>query len=152
MSRYPNAYIIGRTVEPGRVATVTVLCPRCGDRHTHGDSLGHRAAHCAASWARPNNGYVLTELPAGTGVPPAPALSCAGCDRVIGKAAGHFVDDVGRVLCGRCRNKPTQRAHAELYPECVEPFCRVREHAKASGTRAGAAAALGLWPRPKPIT
>jgi len=50
----------------------------------------------------------------------APAFDCAACGRRIGKTAGHNVTDDGRVLFDHARG--------------------------VAGTRAGVAAALGLWP------
>jgi hypothetical protein len=81
----------------------------------------------------------------------APAFDCAACGRRIGKTAGHNLTDDGRVLCGRCLG--TRRLHARLYPDCPVAWHDLFDHARGvAGTRAGVAAALGLWPERTALT
>lgn len=51
----PDAPIVKRSGD-----VVTVDCPYCARRHTHGALLGHRVAHCGQAH-RPNDGYYLTD-------------------------------------------------------------------------------------------
>ena len=75
----------------------------------------------------------------------APAFDCAACGRRIGKTAGHNLLDDGRVLCSRCLG--TKALHRDLYPGCPMAWHDLFGHARGvAGTRAGVAAALGLWP------
>ena len=74
---------------------------------------------------------------------PAPALNCARCRRRIGKGAGHFLIEGDRVVCSRCLGKD---AHADLFPECPKYWHDTIDHLDSTGTRAGIAAHLGLWP------
>ncbi len=75
----------------------------------------------------------------------APAFDCAACGRRIGKTAGHNLLDDGRVLCSRCLG--TRRLHRDLYPGCPVAWHDLFDHARGvAATRAGVAAALGLWP------
>lgn len=74
---------------------------------------------------------------------PAPALDCAVCHRTIGKAGGHYLTVEKHVVCGRCLTRP---AHAALYPACPEKWHDTLDHLDSTGTRAGTAWALGLWP------
>ena len=60
----------------------------------------------------------------------APALDCTECHKRIGKSRGHNVHHDGRVLCTRCVER------GDLYNQ-LRYVC---------GTRAGTAAALGVWP------
>jgi hypothetical protein len=73
----------------------------------------------------------------------APPLDCAGCSRRIGKKAGHYLTEDGRVVCSRCL---TQAVHAALYPGCPHRWHDTLDHLASTGTRAGIAAKLGLWP------
>lgn len=79
----------------------------------------------------------------------APALACSNCRRTIGRRAGHFIIDAEAgpvVLCGRCIGS-TRQVHASLFPSCPEHWHDLHDHpGVSSATRAGAAAALGLWP------
>lgn len=75
---------------------------------------------------------------------PAPALECFACRRVLGKRAGHFLTDGARVLCSRCIWRGD--LHLALWPDCDCPDHLPVDHTEAQGTRAGTAAALGLWP------
>lgn len=74
---------------------------------------------------------------------PAPPFGCARCGRRLGKAAAHFLIEGGRIVCSRCLDRP---AHADLFPACDVRYHDVLDHERASGTRAGIAAHLGLWP------
>ncbi len=74
---------------------------------------------------------------------PAPAFDCARCGRRIGKTAGHYLIEGDRVICSRCLAHP---AHAELFPGCERRWHDVLDHLQTTGTRAGIAARLGLWP------
>lgn len=40
------------------------FCPHCRTHHTHGNSAGHRVAHCANSAHHPH-GYYIVERPRG---------------------------------------------------------------------------------------
>lgn len=60
---------------------------------------------------------------------PAPAFGCAICDRQIGKPRTHYVLKDDRVICSRCIDS------RDLYDDL-----------KCSGTRAGIAHVVGLWP------
>lgn len=73
----------------------------------------------------------------------APGLDCALCGHPIGKQALHALTGDGRVLCGRCLDRP---AHATLYPDCPKRWHDVHDHPLTTGTLAGIAAHLGLWP------
>lgn len=104
--------------------------------------------------------WVARELPRGSGrwravnepgtqhPHSAPQLECSLCDRVIGKAAAHFLIDGSHVLCGRC-SRATD-AHARLFPDCPERWHDIFDHPISQGTRAGIAAALGIWPATPP--
>lgn len=94
-----------------------------------------------------SKGYSIIRDGKITNVPwPAPALDCAACGRVIGKTAAHNVTDDMRVLCSRCLTGG-QRKHAAFFPGCEVPWHDMHDHLKhVAGTRAGAAAALGVWP------
>lgn len=87
-----------------------------------------------------------------TPVPPmrkAPALICAGCNRPIGKKRLHLVaetDQGNRVVGGCCLGSTTRPLHRSLWPSCPELWHDVYDHSSSSGTRAGVAALLGLWP------
>jgi len=74
---------------------------------------------------------------------PAPAFDCAFCGRRIGKTTTHYLIDGDRILCVRCLTKPV---HAALLPDCPHRWHDPLDHKGASGTRAGIAAHLGLWP------
>lgn len=74
---------------------------------------------------------------------PAPAFDCTRCRRRIGKRAGHYLIDGGRVVCARCLDRA---AHSELFPDCEIRWHDVLDHKGSQGTRAGIAAHLGLWP------
>jgi DNA-directed RNA polymerase subunit RPC12/RpoP len=76
-------------------------------------------------------------------VKPAPAFDCARCGRTIGKAATHYRTEDNRITCSRCL---TKAAHASLFPDCPERWHDVLDHPGSSGTRAGIAHVLGLWP------
>lgn len=79
---------------------------------------------------------------------PAPPLDCAACQRTIGKGSGHNLTDDRRVLCMRCLFR--RDLHGTFWPDCPLPWHDMFDHTSGvSGTRAGVAAALGLWPTPK---
>jgi predicted amidophosphoribosyltransferase len=73
----------------------------------------------------------------------APPLNCAHCGRRIGKTAGHFLTEGERLLCSRCL---TKTVHAELFPDCPKRWHDPLDHLECTGTRAGIAHRLGLWP------
>ena len=76
----------------------------------------------------------------------APALDCSLCGRIIGKSGGHNVLDDGRIVCASCLLTGT-RGHARMFPDCPATWHDPGDHARqVGGTRAGTAAALGLWP------
>lgn len=76
---------------------------------------------------------------------PAPPLDCAACGRTISKRRGHNLTEDRRVLCGRCLDD--KATHALLWPTCVKDWHDAYDHTPSvAGTRAGVAAALGLWP------
>jgi hypothetical protein len=74
---------------------------------------------------------------------PAPAFECARCARRIGKRRTHYLVGAGRVVCALCLERPH---HAGLFPDCGKDWHDVLDHLVTSGTRAGVAAHLGLWP------
>ena len=74
----------------------------------------------------------------------APAFDCAVCKRTIGKTATHCLTDDKRVLCKRCAWG--KNAHAKLYPDCPVRWHDAYDHDSCTGSRAGIAAHLGLWP------
>jgi hypothetical protein len=76
-------------------------------------------------------------------VKPAPAFDCAHCGRRIGQTASHWLTEGNRVLCARCLGRA---AHADLYPDCEHRWHDVLDHEGSTGTRAGIAAHLGIWP------
>jgi hypothetical protein len=76
-------------------------------------------------------------------VKPAPPLDCVNCKRQISKSRTHYLIEGDRVACGRCLGRD---AHAGLFPACPERWHDVLDHPGSSGTRAGVAARLGLWP------
>jgi hypothetical protein len=59
----------------------------------------------------------------------APALDCSSCGRQIGKGRAHFLMKNRQVWCARC----------------IDRYDRY-DDLEASGTRAGIAHVLGLWP------
>jgi hypothetical protein len=59
----------------------------------------------------------------------APALDCSSCGRRIGKRGGHYLMKNRQVLCGRCIDR------LDRYDDL-----------DSTGTRAGIAWRLGLWP------
>lgn len=76
---------------------------------------------------------------------PAPALDCAACGHTIPKRASHNATYDGRILCMKCLTAP--RLHGDWYPDCMDGWHDVQDHLRyVAGTRAGVAAALGLWP------
>jgi len=76
---------------------------------------------------------------------PAPPLDCEACGRTIGKRAGHNATADLRIICTKCLWK--RHLHSEWFPDCPERWHDMQDHAKyVAGTRAGLAAALGLWP------
>lgn len=79
---------------------------------------------------------------------PAPALDCSCCSRRIGKTSAHYLLDDNRVLCGRCLGK--RRIHSVLFPACPVAWHDPQDHLQCSGTRAGIAHMLGLWPTANP--
>lgn len=81
---------------------------------------------------------------------PAPALDCAHCGRTIGKRAAHYRTFDQRVMCGRCISD--RRLHSQLWPACPHAWHDNYDHLAAIGTRAGVAAALGLWPIAQGVT
>lgn len=48
---YPHVYPIGETK-----ATWVIVCPYCGEVHSHGKVTGHRTSHCEKN---DNIGYVI---------------------------------------------------------------------------------------------
>lgn len=75
---------------------------------------------------------------------PAPPLDCAICERRIGKTAGHYLLDGGRLACRRCVE--TRSLHGRVFPDCPARWHDLLDHLDSTGTRAGIAAKLGLWP------
>jgi hypothetical protein len=86
----------------------------------------------------------------------APQFRCAACRRWIGKrslillgikTAPHRAAPLA--LCVPCMDRPDpQAAHARWYPDCPHAWHDIYDHHDhATGTRAGIAAVLGLWPR-----
>ncbi len=73
----------------------------------------------------------------------APPFDCANCGRRIGKTATHYLTEGNQVACSRCLTRP---AHASLFPDCPEAWHDTLDHSGSSGTRAGIAAHLGIWP------
>ena len=82
---------------------------------------------------------------------PAPPFDCADCGRRIGKTRGHILIGypetltVDRVVCPRCMLS-TRTLHARFYPNCDVTWHDLHDHPSCSGTRAGIAHVLGLWP------
>ena len=74
---------------------------------------------------------------------PAPALDCTVCRRTIGKTRSHYLTEGDHVACPRCL---TRAARASLFPDCPERRHDLVDHLKSTGTRAGIAHVLGLWP------
>jgi hypothetical protein len=73
----------------------------------------------------------------------APALDCCACGRRIGLRAGHYLLEDRRLVCGRCLTRPV---HARLFADCPHRWHDPLDHLDSTGTRAGIAHALGLWP------
>jgi hypothetical protein len=77
----------------------------------------------------------------------APALSCGICGRRLGKAAGHYLLEGGHLACTWCIESGQRGGHhAALYPDCPHRWHDLLDHLATTGTRAGIAATLGLWP------
>jgi hypothetical protein len=84
---------------------------------------------------------------------PAPAFDCAACRRRIGKTTSHVLlgergdHSADRLICVRCMNKGRHWGlHTRFYPHCPTHWHDLYDHPSCSGTRAGAASLLGLWP------
>lgn len=73
----------------------------------------------------------------------APAFDCARCRRRVGKDATHYLIESDLVVCNRCLGRD---AHTALFGECEHRWHDTLDHLVASGTRAGVAATLGIWP------
>jgi hypothetical protein len=82
--------------------------------------------------------------------PPAPALDCTTCHRRIGRTRAHYLLAGDRVACTRCVETPG--LHGQVYPDCPLPWHDLLDHLDSTGTRAGIAARLGLWPTRKDTT
>ena len=74
----------------------------------------------------------------------APALACDLCGRTIGKGRLHAMLTDQRVACSRCMLD--RRNHAAAFPDCSTGWHDLADHLRATGTRAGIAATLGVWP------
>lgn len=80
---------------------------------------------------------------------PAPEFTCAQCGRVIGRGRTHvYVNALDAVWCLRCfsPHAGSREVHARVYPDCPERWHDMYDHPTVSGTRAGIACMLGLWP------
>jgi hypothetical protein len=84
---------------------------------------------------------------------PAPAFDCAACGRRIGKTTSHVLlgergdHSVDHLICVRCMNKGRHWGlHTRFYPDCPTDWHDLYDHPSCSGTRAGIASLLGLWP------
>lgn len=75
---------------------------------------------------------------------PAPPLDCAVCGRRIGKTGGHYLLEGDQLACTRCAEN--RSLHAAVFPGCPHAWHDLLDHLEATGTRAGIAARLGLWP------
>jgi hypothetical protein len=75
---------------------------------------------------------------------PAPPLDCHHCGRRIGMRAGHYLLEGDRLVCSRCIEK--RHLHGQLYPDCPDGWHDLLDHLQSTGTRAGIAHVLGLWP------
>ena len=73
----------------------------------------------------------------------APQFECSFCERVIGKTRTIYLVEGNRAVCSRCL---TRAAHAKLFPRCQERWHDAIDHLESSGTRAGIACVLGIWP------
>ena len=79
----------------------------------------------------------------------APPFDCAACARRIGRDRTHYqLSKVGNpVVCIRCAE--TRTLHSKFFPDCPHQWHDLFDHLDRVGTRAGIAAALGLWPARK---
>jgi hypothetical protein len=75
---------------------------------------------------------------------PAPPLDCSVCGRPIGKKAGHYLLEGDRLACMRCVEK--KALHAEIFTDCPHAWHDLLDHLQSTGTRAGMAMRLNLWP------
>jgi hypothetical protein len=78
-------------------------------------------------------------------VKPAPPLDCGICGRRIGKTAGHYLLAGRQLACGRCIERG-RILHGQVYPDCAARWHDLLDHLDSTGTRAGIAHVLGLWP------
>lgn len=84
----------------------------------------------------------------------APQFRCRACRRWIAKTRSLVLlsaDDPGEdpvTLCLPCMDRPSPAAaHARWHPDCPHAWHDMYDHCgHATGTRAGIAAYLGLWP------
>lgn len=81
---------------------------------------------------------------------PAPAFDCSQCGRRLSKQRTHvYVPATDSVWCLGCFSPHvggSRPVHARIYTDCPHSWHDMYDHPSATGTRAGIAALLRLWP------